>query len=108
MFAIIPLLEKGNRMSISAEQIDQVASLARIRIDNAEKTALESKLSSILDMVDELQAAETQGITPMAHPLDATQRLRPDEVTESNEREKFQKLAPEAENGLYLVPRVVE
>lgn len=95
-------------MSISKEQIEQVAYLARIQIDDAEKSALESKLSSILDMVDELQAADTDGITPMAHPLDATQRLRPDEVTEPNEREKFQKLAPEAENGLYLVPRVVE
>lgn len=95
-------------MSISKEQIEQVAYLARIQIDDTEKSALESKLSSILDMVDELQAADTDGITPMAHPLDATQRLRPDEVTEPNEREKFQKLAPEAENGLYLVPRVVE
>ncbi|TDT43259.1 aspartyl/glutamyl-tRNA(Asn/Gln) amidotransferase subunit C [Halospina denitrificans] len=95
-------------MSISKEQIEQVAYLARIQISDAEKSALESKLSSILDMVDELQAADTDGITPMAHPLDATQRLRPDEVTEPNEREKFQKLAPEAENGLYLVPRVVE
>ena len=95
-------------MSISKEQIEQVAYLARIQISDAEKSALESKLSSILDMVDELQAADTDGITPMAHPLDATQRLRPDEVTEPNEREKFQKLAPEAESGLYLVPRVVE
>ena len=95
-------------MSISKEQIEQVAYLARIQIDDAEKSALESKLSSILDMVDELQAADTDGITPMAHPLDATQRLRPDEVTEPNERDKFQKLAPEAENGLYLVPRVVK
>ena len=95
-------------MSISKEQIEQVAYLARIQIDDAEKSALESKLSSILDMVDELQAADTDGITPMAHPLDATQRLRPDKVTEPNERDKFQKLAPEAENGLYLVPRVVE
>ncbi len=95
-------------MSISKEQIEQVAYLARIQISDAEKSALESKLSSILDMVDELQAADTDGITPMAHPLDATQRLRPDEVTEPNEREKFQKLAPEAEDGLYLVPRVVE
>ena len=95
-------------MSISKEQIEQVAYLARIQIDDAEKSALETKLSSILDMVDELQAADTEGITPMAHPLDAKQRLRPDEVTEPNDREKFQKLALEAENGLSLVPRVVE
>ena len=95
-------------MSISKEQIEQVAHLARIQIGETEKSALESKLSSILGMVDELQGADTDGIPPMAHPLDATQRLRPDKVTEPNEREKFQKLAPAAENGLYLVPRVVE
>ena len=95
-------------MSISTEQIEQVAYLARIQIGETEISALESKLSSILAMVDELQTADTEGITPMAHPLDATQRLRPDKVTEPNERDRFQKLAPEAENGLYLVPRVVE
>ena len=95
-------------MSISRDKIEQVAWLARIQLEESEKEALESKLSDILGMVDQLQAADTDGITPMAHPLDATQRLRPDEVTETNQRERFQAVAPETQDGLYLVPRVVE
>ncbi|MGM0434883.1 MAG: Asp-tRNA(Asn)/Glu-tRNA(Gln) amidotransferase subunit GatC [Pseudomonadota bacterium] len=95
-------------MSISRDKIEQVAWLARIQLEDSEKEALEGKLSDILGMVDQLQAADTDGITPMAHPLDATQRLRPDEVTETNKRERFQAVAPETQNGLYLVPRVVE
>ncbi|KAA8979761.1 MULTISPECIES: Asp-tRNA(Asn)/Glu-tRNA(Gln) amidotransferase subunit GatC [Gammaproteobacteria] len=95
-------------MSISRDKIEQVAWLARIRLEDSEKEALEGKLSDILGMVDQLQASDTDGITPMAHPLDATQRLRPDEVTETNKRERFQAVAPETQDGLYLVPRVVE
>ena len=95
-------------MSISRDKIEQVAWLARIQLEDSEKEALEGKLSDILGMVDQLQAADTNGITPMAHPLDATQRLRPDEVTETNQRERFQAVAPETQDGLYLVPRVVE
>ena len=95
-------------MSISRDKIEQVAWLARIQLEESDKEALENKLSDILSMVDQLQAADTDGITPMAHPLDATQRLRPDEVTETNQRERFQAVAPETQDGLYLVPRVVE
>ncbi|MFO7788492.1 MAG: Asp-tRNA(Asn)/Glu-tRNA(Gln) amidotransferase subunit GatC [Halospina sp.] len=95
-------------MSISRDKTEQVAWLARIQLEDSEKEALEGKLSDILGMVDQLQAADTDGITPMAHPLDATQRLRPDEVTETNQRERFQAVAPETQDGLYLVPRVVE
>ena len=95
-------------MSINRDQIEKAAFLARIQIDDTAASALEKDLSNILDLVDQLQAADTEGVTPMAHPLDATQRLRRDEVTEPNQREAFQKLAPETEQGLYLVPRVVE
>lgn len=95
-------------MSISRDKIEQVAWLARIQLEEPEKEALEGKLSDILGMVDQLQAADTDGITPMAHPLDAIQRLRPDDVTETNQRERFQAVAPETQDGLYLVPRVVE
>lgn len=95
-------------MSISRDKIEQVAFLARIQLEDSEKDALEGKLSDILGIVDQLQAADTDGITPMAHPLDATQRLRPDTVTETNQRERFQAVAPETQDGLYLVPRVVE
>lgn len=95
-------------MSISREDIEKVALLARIRVDEEQIPALEKDLGNILTLVDQLAAADTDNVEPMAHPLDAVQRLRPDEVTESNQREAFQAIAPATENGLYLVPRVIE
>mgnify|MGYP001005772888 CR=1 FL=1 len=73
-----------------------------------EGSALETDLGNILDLVDQLGAADTDSVEPMAHPLNAVQRLRADEVTETNQREAFQAIAPATENGLYLVPRVIE
>lgn len=95
-------------MSISREDIEKVAVLARIRVDDAQVSALESDLGNILNLVDELSAADTENIEPLSHPLDAVQRLRADEVTETNRREAFQAIAPATEDGLYLVPRVIE
>ena len=95
-------------MTISREDIEKVAVLARIRVDEEQVSALEKDLGNILDLVDQLSAADTDSVAPMAHPLDAVQRLRADEVTENNEREAFQAIAPATENGLYLVPRVIE
>ncbi|MBW4933861.1 Asp-tRNA(Asn)/Glu-tRNA(Gln) amidotransferase subunit GatC [Marinobacter sp. F4206] len=95
-------------MTISREDIEKVAVLARIRVDDEQVSALENDLGNILDLVDQLSAADTEEVAPMAHPLDAVQRLRPDEVTETNQREAFQAIAPATENGLYLVPRVIE
>jgi len=95
-------------VSISREDIEKVALLARIRVDEEQIPALEKDLGNILTLVDQLAAADTDNVEPMAHPLDAVQRLRPDEVTESNQREAFQAIAPATENGLYLVPRVIE
>ncbi|MGO1461330.1 MAG: Asp-tRNA(Asn)/Glu-tRNA(Gln) amidotransferase subunit GatC [Marinobacter sp.] len=95
-------------MSISREDIEKVAVLARIRVDEAQVSALESDLGNILSLVDQLGAADTANIEPLAHPLDAVQRLRADEVTETNQREAFQAIAPATEDGLYLVPRVIE
>lgn len=95
-------------MSISREDIEKVAVLARIRVDDAQISALESDLGNILNLVDELSAADTANIEPLSHPLDAVQRLRTDEVTETNQREAFQAIAPATEDGLYLVPRVIE
>ena len=95
-------------MTISRKDIEKVAVLARIRVDEEQVSALEKDLGNILDLVDQLSAADTDSVAPMAHPLDAAQRLRPDEVTETNEREAFQAIAPATENGLYLVPRVIE
>lgn len=95
-------------MTISRKDIEKVAVLARIRVDEEQVSALEKDLGNILDLVDQLSAADTDDVAPMAHPLDAVQRLRADEVTEINQREAFQAIAPATENGLYLVPRVIE
>lgn len=95
-------------MAISRNDIEKVALLARIKVDEDQITALEKDLGNILDLVDQLQSADTSQTEPMAHPLDAVQRLRPDVVTEANQRQAFQAIAPATENGLYLVPRVIE
>ena len=95
-------------MTISREDIEKVAVLARIRVDDEQISALEKDLGNILDLVDQLSGADTDSVEPMAHPLNAVQRLRADEVTETNQREAFQAIAPATENGLYLVPRVIE
>ncbi|MBZ2168489.1 Asp-tRNA(Asn)/Glu-tRNA(Gln) amidotransferase subunit GatC [Marinobacter sp. F4216] len=95
-------------MTISRENIEKVAVLARIQVDDDQVSALEKDLGNILDLVDQLGAADTDAVEPMAHPLDAIQRLRADEVTETNQREAFQATAPATEDGLYLVPRVIE
>ncbi len=95
-------------MTISRDDIEKVAVLARIRVDDEQVSALEKDLGNILDLVDQLGAADTDSVEPMAHPLNAVQRLRTDEVTETDQREAFQAIAPATENGLYLVPRVIE
>jgi len=95
-------------VTISRADIEKVAVLARIRLDDEQIPALENDLSNILSLVDQLSAANTDNVEPLAHPLDAVQRLRADEVTESNQREAFQAMAPATEGGLYLVPRVIE
>lgn len=95
-------------MTISRKDIEKVAVLARIRVDDEQISALEKDLGNILDLVNQLGAADTEQVDPMAHPLDAVQRLRADTVTETNQREAFQATAPATDNGLYLVPRVIE
>ncbi len=95
-------------MSIGAEEVKKIAQLARLELDEAKAQKLGEDIASILNFVDQLQTADTQDIAPMAHPMDAVQILRADEVTESNQREKFQAVAPATENGLYLVPKVIE
>lgn len=95
-------------MSIGQDEIEKIAQLARIRIADEEIGQVTQRITEILRMVDQLQAADTHGVEPMANPLDAIQRLRPDEVTEGNRRDAFQSIAPAVENGLYLVPRVIE
>jgi aspartyl-tRNA(Asn)/glutamyl-tRNA(Gln) amidotransferase subunit C len=95
-------------MSLSPEQVRQVAHLARLSLPADKVEPYAKQLSNILDMVGQLASAQTDAVGPMAHPLEMTQRLRPDAVTEANQREKFQALAPAVQDGLYLVPKVIE
>jgi len=95
-------------MAIEQDEIEKIAELARIRIAPGQIGEVTQRITAILGMVDQLQAVDTSDVEPMANPLDAVQRLRADEVTEENRRDAFQAIAPAVENGLYLVPRVVE
>lgn len=95
-------------MTIEQSEVEKIAELARIRISDNQVGEVTARITEILAMVDQLQEADTTGIEPMANPLGATQRLRVDEVTEVNHREAFQAIAPAVENGLYLVPKVIE
>ena len=95
-------------MALSKQDIEYIAHLARLEIDASEVPDYEAKLSKIVDFINELDAADTGDLLPMAHPLDMQQRLRSDEVTAADERDRYQQNAAETENGLYVVPRVVE
>ena len=95
-------------MSLDRDQVQHIAMLARLRLADDEFDETVDKLSRIVDFVDQLSQAETEGVVPMAHPLNESQRLRADEVTESDEREALQENASSVENGLYLVPKVIE
>ncbi len=96
--------------AIDKEGIDvaHLATLARLSLTDRERARVRETLTDIVHMIDVIQAIDTQGIEPMAHPLDVTARLRPDEVTEQVDRARFQRGAPATEDGYYLVPRVVE
>ncbi len=95
-------------MSIKQADIEKIAILARIRIDEKAVPDVAERINDILAMVDKMQAVDTSNIEPMANALDASQRLRADIVTETNRRDDFLALAPQAEAGLYLVPKVIE
>lgn len=95
-------------MSIGPDEITKIAHLARLQIAEEQLPKLGGDIANILNLVDQLQAADTTDIEPMANPLDAVQVLRADAVTEENQREKFQAIAPAKEEGLYLVPKVIE
>ena len=95
-------------MSLSLEQVRRVASLARIEISEAEAESTLAQLNGIFSLIETMQAVDTQGVEPMAHAQDLSQRLREDRVTEENRRAAFQAVAPDTEAGLYLVPKVIE
>jgi aspartyl-tRNA(Asn)/glutamyl-tRNA(Gln) amidotransferase subunit C len=93
---------------VDRSELEKLAVLARLNVDDAVFDEVSQGISDVLALVEQLQAVDTQGVEPMAHPLDALQRLRADEVSEGNCRETFQAIAPQTEAGLYLVPKVIE
>ncbi len=95
-------------MSLQREDVVRIAHLARLAIADQDVPRYAEELSSILDLVQQMNRVDTSGVIPMAHPLDAVQRLRPDVVSEQDQRDLFQTIAPQAEDGLYLVPKVIE
>lgn len=95
-------------MSLDSSEVKKIAHLARLAIDENDIPQYEHNLSNILQLVEQMNAVDTDQVSPMAHPLDENQRLRDDAVTETDQREHFQAVAPQTENGLYLVPKVIE
>ncbi len=95
-------------MPISPEDVLKIAQLAKLKIRDDEGEQFATDLSNIMTLVDQMNSVDTKSIEPMAHPLEVTQRLRVDKVTETNQRDKFQSIAPNIDKGLYLVPKVIE
>ena len=93
---------------LSLEQIARIADLARLEVTPDEAAALQQQLNGILAMIDQMRSVDTSGVEPMSHPQQAMQRMREDRVTEHDERASFQAIAPAVEDGLYLVPKVIE
>lgn len=95
-------------MSLSTADVQKVALLARLAMNDTEIEAARAQLSGIFELIKEMQAVDTTGIAPMSHAQDLSQRLREDRVSETCQRELFQSIAPQVEAGLYLVPQVIE
>ena len=95
-------------MSLSLPEVKRVALLARIEITDREAEAAQGHLNDIFKLIEQMQSVDTEGIAPMAHGQDVVQRLREDEVTETDQHALYQSIAPQVENGLYLVPKVIE
>ena len=95
-------------MPLSPEEVHRIAQLARIGISDAEAKTIQAELNLIFELIGRMQKVDTEGIAPMTHAQGAGLRLREDKVTESDQRERFQAIAPQVEQGLYLVPKVIE
>ena len=95
-------------MSLTRQEVEKIAHLARLSITEEETEQYSRELSKILDLVEQLNQVDTENVDPMAHPIEVSQRLRVDEVTEENQRAAFQACAQTVEKGLYLVPKVIE
>ncbi|MEX2489530.1 MAG: Asp-tRNA(Asn)/Glu-tRNA(Gln) amidotransferase subunit GatC [Pseudomonadales bacterium] len=95
-------------MKVTRDVVETMANLAQLKVDETEMQEYVASMTRILNLVEEMDAVNTNDIEPMAHPLETVQRLRPDEVTEPDQRDAIQELAPETQDGLYLVPRIIE
>lgn len=95
-------------MALDNTDVEKIAHLARLQISESDTLEVAQRISNILNMIDQMQNVNTDAVEPMAHPFDAVQRLRPDQVTETSQRDYFQKIAPATQDGLYLVPKVIE
>ena len=95
-------------MAFDKAEVEKIAQLARLYIGDSEIGEVTGRIRDILALIDQMQSVDTHDVVPLAHPLDLTQRLREDDVTEFNRRGELQLLAPEVEQGLYLVPKVIE
>lgn len=95
-------------MSIDKRNVEKIAHLSRLSLSESEISDLSSDLSNILGLVEQMNSVDTQSILPLAHPLEINARLRADEVTEKNQRDQYQSIAPEVERGHYLVPKVID
>jgi aspartyl-tRNA(Asn)/glutamyl-tRNA(Gln) amidotransferase subunit C len=95
-------------MALDKSEVEKIAHLARLHIAEDDVGEVTRRITDILSLIDQMQNVSTDDVEPLAHPLDVVQRLRADEVTESNQRDRLQNLAPQAEQGLYLVPKVIE
>lgn len=95
-------------MSLTPEQVKKIAHLARLNLSNEDFELYTQQLSTILDFIAQMDTVDTSQVKPLAHPLELSQRLRPDTVNEPDLRDKYQRIAPQVEAGLYLVPKVIE
>lgn len=95
-------------MSLQRSDIEKIAHLARLAVTEEDIPRYARELSNILQMVEQMNGVDTHAVVPMAHPMEAGQRLRADQITETDQRERFQAIAPQVEAGLYLVPKVIE
>lgn len=95
-------------MALDKSEVAKIAHLARLHINDSEAAEVANRITDILALIDQMQSVDTDQVAALAHPLDVVQRLRPDVVTETDQRSELQKLAPASEDGLYLVPLVIE
>jgi aspartyl-tRNA(Asn)/glutamyl-tRNA(Gln) amidotransferase subunit C len=95
-------------MSLKTDDVFRIASLARLQIEEAEAATMLDQLNGIFGLIERMQAVDTAGVEPLYSPTAVAQRLREDKVSETDRRETYQSVAPQSEDGLYLVPKVIE